>query len=286
MPKNKNFGGSGGQDSTQFFYLKGKSKYYNPENQNYKLKPDELEKYFLGREIECLQCGRWYKNISSHLYHSHRMTKDNYCELHHIPVGTALIASESSNKMSDSGKKKIEKMDLEEKKKIFSYLDKYRHSSLKEIVMAECIKCFKKFEKKGYKRGSQCPECFKKARIEAVNKCTEKNKHEEKLLCDFCKEEFITTNPKLQRKNKSNLAVYCSLSCASKFGNPKKFYTKKCIECGNEFIRKKDRNKFCSRKCYSKSDLTKIISSANGVKGWETRKDSTVRDEEGKFKKQ
>lgn len=285
MPKNRNFGGEGGKDTTQTHYLKQKGKYYRSCGENYKLKPEELKDYLSGREIECLECGNWYRSISSHLYHSHRITKDDYCLKHGIPFGTPLVCSDLSNQMSNNQRDRISSMTEEEKEHSFSYLHKHRGEAYSKKTTAQCYKCQKEFEVVGARRGKQCPDCLRKSRSESTRKCQEKNKSFEELKCSWCKETFSSSNPHVKRKNKKGLPVYCSVACGSRStaSSRIKVYTKQCPECGKEFTVKKDKGTFCSRKCYAKSPLTKEAAKIRGKLGGQIRMNNAKRDEEGKF---
>ncbi len=62
---------------------------------------EEVEAYFSGDKIQCLLCGKWYKELSLHLRRIHDVTPDDYREKYGIPWKQGLTGCISYNKRSD-----------------------------------------------------------------------------------------------------------------------------------------------------------------------------------------
>jgi hypothetical protein len=289
MPKFRNMGGEGGRDSTQPFYLKGKKKYYNHKSQNYKLEKKDLENYFTGNEIECLECGNWYKSLTKHIGYCHRMTKDEYCIKHGIPLGKALNSRASSDQMRHSAKSRLDYDEMTQKRKTNLEIG---HKLKKEPYIKRehhCPECLKSYNKLSNPVGAKvviCSECRRKKNIQATLKYQNKNNKKEKHKCNFCKKNFETKNRSLWKKAKNNLPVYCSLSCASKFTNmsrKKTFYFKNCPQCKKSFKRSNNKSTYCSLECYRASGKALEYAKKNGLLGGQKRVISAKRDKDGNF---
>lgn len=50
--------------------------------------------------IRCLECGRWYRALPTHLRRGHAMTEDDYREAHNIPAGLPLVCLDWSDAQS------------------------------------------------------------------------------------------------------------------------------------------------------------------------------------------
>ena len=263
MTKNRNKGGSGAVSSTQDFVTKKKRQFYNPLHRNILLKPEELQEYFQGNEIECLECGVFYKALSSHLARSaHDLSKDDYCIKYGIPIGTALIAENTSIKMSYSAKDRTDEGFKERGLMAMAAGHAKMKLAMQEVAVAECPTCNKEVQttKVTYLRHGgkiKCAECARLFKINATKKCQAKNAYTKTYSCGFCSNSFETKNPAQHSKVKKGVNVYCSPSCASKKGNMNRqarTFTKKCLECDNEFTRNYNHFVYCSRECYWKSE--------------------------------
>lgn len=51
---------------------------------------EELDAYVGGQNIQCLECGRWFRGLATHLPRSHGMTHEDYREKWGIPKRYAL----------------------------------------------------------------------------------------------------------------------------------------------------------------------------------------------------
>jgi len=54
-----------------------------------------------GERIQCHICGRWYKSLSSHAWHSHGFTADEYRLEYGLNRGQSLISNETAKKYRD-----------------------------------------------------------------------------------------------------------------------------------------------------------------------------------------
>jgi len=56
----------------------------------------ELERYFGGRTIRCLLCGKRFRRLASHLHYKHQMSADEYKAMHGLPWSRGLASEDSS----------------------------------------------------------------------------------------------------------------------------------------------------------------------------------------------
>ena len=61
---------------------------------------DEVSQYFSGHEVECLECGKYYKHLGTHVVRTHNMSCDDYREKYGIPWYRGLASKEYSEKQS------------------------------------------------------------------------------------------------------------------------------------------------------------------------------------------
>ena len=59
----------------------------------------EIDRYFSGKTIECLLCGKRFRRLASHLHYKHHLTADEYKGMHGLPWSRGL-ASEDSRRNS------------------------------------------------------------------------------------------------------------------------------------------------------------------------------------------
>ncbi len=50
--------------------------------------------------IQCLECGRWFRSLPTHLLRSHGLTDEDYRMAHDLPVGLPLVCLEWSETQS------------------------------------------------------------------------------------------------------------------------------------------------------------------------------------------
>lgn len=65
----------------------------------------EIENYFSGDKIECLVCGKWFKELGWHLKKKHNMQCDEYREKYGLPWTRGLVSEELHVRKSDMAKK-------------------------------------------------------------------------------------------------------------------------------------------------------------------------------------
>jgi len=58
-------------------------------------------------KIRCLECGKFYSTLDTHLQRIHKITGDEYKEKYKIPYSYALVSPNAKKKMSDNLKKSI-----------------------------------------------------------------------------------------------------------------------------------------------------------------------------------
>lgn len=62
----------------------------------------EIDEYVSGDEIECLLCGRAFKNLGIHLKRIHQMYADDYRFRYNIPAHYGLVGKSTSDRMRDN----------------------------------------------------------------------------------------------------------------------------------------------------------------------------------------
>jgi len=84
----------------------------------------EIGKYYSGDRIQCLVCGKWFKELGWHLKKKHEMSCDEYKEKYGLPWARGLVSEELHIRRSDIAKKltasgKIaQKFDVDEFRKL------------------------------------------------------------------------------------------------------------------------------------------------------------------------
>lgn len=67
---------------------------------------EEVDAYLVGNTIQCLLCGKWYKQLSSgHLQQKHKMTPDEYRERYRLPYSRGLTGQATHAKRSRHARK-------------------------------------------------------------------------------------------------------------------------------------------------------------------------------------
>lgn len=65
---------------------------------------DAQQKATQASQIQCLECGKWYRALPRHIRSTHGMSDDDYRIRHGIPKGTPLVCKEWSERASQVGK--------------------------------------------------------------------------------------------------------------------------------------------------------------------------------------
>ena len=55
----------------------------------------EVERYFSGKTVQCLLCGKRFRRLASHLHYKHQMTADEYKGRHGLPWSRGLVSEDS-----------------------------------------------------------------------------------------------------------------------------------------------------------------------------------------------
>ena len=222
MPKNRNKGGSGGYCSTQTF-VTGRLKKCNGRYplKGVSLTPNELKEYFSGKEIECLECGNFFKVISNHLVYAHDLTKNDYCLKYGIPINTPLIAEYSSQKRSASAKLDIKNNPergerLNSSASIAAAIKVHKDRSY-ECTCPDCNKItFHSLVRfKSDKGIVRCKACQKKNRRKRQNNLYNKGE-EVSYPCGYCEKPFLSSNRRTKWKIANSRVVYCSITCSNR----------------------------------------------------------------------
>lgn len=61
----------------------------------------ELEAYTSGPTIQCLECGKWFKSLATHLPRTHGLSHDDYRQKWGIPRRFALAGTATREKLSE-----------------------------------------------------------------------------------------------------------------------------------------------------------------------------------------
>lgn len=69
----------------------------------------ELEAYTGGPQIQCLECGKWFKSLATHIPRIHGMSHDDYRQKWGIPKRFALAGTATREKLSEQLKEAISK---------------------------------------------------------------------------------------------------------------------------------------------------------------------------------
>ncbi len=69
---------------------------------------EEVDEYFSHEKIQCLLCGRWFRNLPTHLRLSHDEDVESYRATYGLPWRRGLSGTESRNLRSEQLKKRIE----------------------------------------------------------------------------------------------------------------------------------------------------------------------------------
>jgi CRP-like cAMP-binding protein len=144
---------------------------------------EEIEAYFAGAKIQCLLCGKWYKQISpSHLSAKHDTTPEEYRQRYGLPWMRGLTAEHSRQKRSaiskqliDTGRiPKIDGTDSEIKRKAKESQPRPIQPAIRESTQRR----LRKFRKQqGY--------AWERSDYEAV---LDRMKTQQRILSDVCRD--------------------------------------------------------------------------------------------------
>jgi len=73
---------------------------------------DDVEKYFSGDTVECLECNKCYKHLANHIIMKHKMKLDDYKKKHNIPLMYSLASKSYRDKQSIALNKRISSGDF------------------------------------------------------------------------------------------------------------------------------------------------------------------------------
>ncbi len=61
----------------------------------------QIEQYLSGDKIQCLECGKWFKSLNSHINRLHSLTANEYRDKWGLPRQTALAGQSTREKLSN-----------------------------------------------------------------------------------------------------------------------------------------------------------------------------------------
>ena len=88
----------------------------------------EIEEYYRGNRIQCLECGKWYKELGWHLKSKHKISCDEYKKAFGLPWSRGLVSEELHLRKSKTAKK------LVREKKIAQHFDSDDFSKKRSLV--------------------------------------------------------------------------------------------------------------------------------------------------------
>ena len=85
----------------------------------------EIERYFGGKTIQCLLCGKRFRRLASHLHYKHQMSADEYKASHGLPWSRGLASEDSSRNSGWTKMRRAKARKLAYRSKFF----KFAHST-------------------------------------------------------------------------------------------------------------------------------------------------------------
>lgn len=67
----------------------------------------DINKYYTGDRIQCLVCGKWFKELGWHLKKKHEMSCDEYKEKYGLPWSRGLVSEDLHIRKSDTAKRLV-----------------------------------------------------------------------------------------------------------------------------------------------------------------------------------
>jgi hypothetical protein len=81
----------------------------------------EVERYFGGKTIKCLLCGKRFGRLSFHLAAKHAMTTDNYKARYGLPWSRGLVSAQSRANSGWDGERRAKASKLARRSKFFKF---------------------------------------------------------------------------------------------------------------------------------------------------------------------
>jgi hypothetical protein len=186
-------------------------------------------------KLRCFICGGLYKSIPSHVYHSHGMTKKQYCIKYGLDINEPLlyqggrIAISSYQKDYHSNLNQAQKEDRKNRfSNIRAGIEKLRNPKIKaEVTCSDCSISFlaEGVTAKMNRFSILCKSC-KKERKKTNDKISRKGQNREGITvkCDFCRKSFKARQYHHRKRIRDGLKVFCSQSCSGKKNRKQPIY--------------------------------------------------------------
>lgn len=215
-----------------------------------------LEQYLSGDTLQCLECGSHYKNLSLHLFHSHLLSREDYCLRYGLPLSTTLVGQEIREKLAENALDRFNNLAPDNKEEVRKKLRTLNHGKkLKKLRTVLCPQCLKQCSSISGKSEALCEDCLDSNRKAAIAK------HEKNLgvgnhhaNCPECLKSFTMSVTQFYNLSKGR-TIFCSKDCSAKYygreRTKKGFVERECQNCKKSYLQKKSRNSlFCSQECY------------------------------------
>jgi hypothetical protein len=99
----------------------------------------EVERYFSGKTIKCLLCGRRFGRLSFHLAAKHGLTTDQYKARFGLPWTRGLSSAESHAKSGWNRKRKREAARLARKTQFFKFANQMSRRQVAPFLKVEAV---------------------------------------------------------------------------------------------------------------------------------------------------
>ena len=253
--KYQNMGGSGARHSLTRPYTSWEHKDWAKRNYSeHKLTAEELQQYLSGDKIQCLECGRWYRNVNSHLASSNCISKSDYYKKFGIPINTPLAAEDLRASVGKRTKEAWDNGDIYNYN--FQAARERKGNYLKELVDSQCRRCDKsiKVARMVHNCGNgYCEPCKVVNKKEASKRNYQREmKKFQKAICTYCKKEYDKPIKQINANLLNGQRSYCSTKCRGLDKRVAEYKIKACLTCGTEFETALTTKKYCSKPCYDK----------------------------------
>lgn len=112
-------------------------------------------------------------------------------------------------------------------------------------ITINCVNCGIEFETYATNKRKYCSHA-------CANKITAKTKQlkapKTEFICFFCSKKFYLNTSHVRIRQRSGIVKYCSRGC---YHSSLSKIIKKCLHCNESFKAKRQRQKYCSRKCFA-----------------------------------
>lgn len=131
----------------------------------------EIDKYYSGTRIQCLVCGKYFKELGWHLKKKHDMSCDEYKEKHGLPWTRGLVAEELHIRKSDMAKSLVadgkiaQHFDVDEFRKLRSRTQTRPYQPFHKDIIIKTGLAALEMHRNPYPPGRECiwkPEHFEK----------------------------------------------------------------------------------------------------------------------------